>query len=110
MIRIRQRIVPRSRTHTGSLWEATAEADGNTYSAASRHGAPQALARELVAAGLADRPVEVRSEVCTFDNGTEIRTEEGAGCIRYRSQLAQAVSPLVPTSSVAFDLNLHPDR
>src|SRR5271166_3266160 len=90
MILIWQRIVPRSRTHTGSRWEATSEADGHTYSAASRHGAPQALARVLVAAGIADQPVEVRSEVCIFDNGDEIRTDEPHGCIRYRSLHAMA--------------------
>ena len=59
MIHLRQRIVPRSRTHTGALWEAATEFDGNVYSAASRHGAPQALARVLVAAGVPDQPVEV---------------------------------------------------
>jgi hypothetical protein len=85
MISIRQRIAPRSRTHTGSLWEATTEVDGRPYSATSRHGAPQALARVLVAADIADQPVEVRSEVCVFDNGAEILTEELRGCIRYRS-------------------------
>jgi hypothetical protein len=90
MISIRQRIVPRSRTQTGSLWEATTEVDGRPYSAAGRHGAPQALARVLVAAGIADQPVEVRSEVSIFDNGAEIRTEELRGCIRYRSLEAMA--------------------
>ena len=90
MIEIRQRIVPRSRTHTGSLWEASTEIDGMSYSAASRHGAPQALARVLVAAGIPDQPVKVRSEVCIFDNGAEIRTEKLRGCIRYRSLHAMA--------------------
>jgi hypothetical protein len=90
MIEIRQRIVPRSRTHTGSLWEAVTEIDGQPYSATSRHGAPQALARVLVAAGIADQPVEVRSEVCVFDNGAEIRTEQLRGCIRHRSLHAMA--------------------
>jgi hypothetical protein len=85
MIHIQQRPVPRSRTQTGSLWEASTEIDGKTYSATSRHGAPQALARVLLAEGVADMPVEGRSEVCVFDNGTEIRTEQLRGCIRYRS-------------------------
>jgi hypothetical protein len=84
MIRIRQRIVPGSRTHTGSLWEAMAEIGGKTYSATSRHGAPQALARVLVAASIPDQPVKVSSEVCVLDNG-EIRTEHLRGCIRYLS-------------------------
>jgi hypothetical protein len=90
MIRIRQRIVPGSRTHTGSLWEAMTEIGGKTYSATSRHGAPQALARVLVAAGIADQPVEVRSEVCVLDAGKEMRTEELRGCITYRSLHAMA--------------------
>jgi ferredoxin len=72
MIEIRQHVVPQSRTSTGSLWEASTEIDRKTYSASSRHGAPQALARVLVAAGIPDQPVEVRSE-------------ERPGCIRYRS-------------------------
>ena len=71
MIQIGQRPVPRSRTQTGSPWEASTEIDGKTCSATSRHGGPQALARVLIAAGNADQPVEVRSEVCVFDNGAE---------------------------------------
>ena len=60
VIQIRQRLVPRSRTSTGSLWQAETEIDGKTYSATSRHGAPQALARVLIDAGIPDQPVEVR--------------------------------------------------
>jgi hypothetical protein len=90
MIYIRQRPVPRSRTQTGLLWAASAEIDGNSYSTVSRHSAPQALARALVTAGIPDQPVEVRSEVCIFDNGAEILTEELHGCIRYRSLEAMA--------------------
>jgi hypothetical protein len=90
MIQIRQRIVPGSCTHTGSLWEASTEIDGQPYSATSRNGAPQALARMLAAAGIADQPVEVRSEAGVFDNGVEIRTEELRGCISYRSLDAMA--------------------
>jgi hypothetical protein len=85
VICIRQRVLPRSRTQTGSLWEASAEIDGKSYSAVSRHGAPQALARVLIAAGVEDQPAEVRSEVCVFDSGAEIRTVLLRGCIRYRS-------------------------
>jgi hypothetical protein len=90
MIEIRQRLVPRSRTHTGSLWEASTEIGGKPDSATSRHGAPQALARALVAAGIPDQPVEVRSEVCVFDDSAEIRSEVLRGCIRYRSLHAMA--------------------
>ena len=90
MIHIRQSIVPGSRTHTGALWEASTEIDGKSYSATSQHGAPHALARMLAAAGIADRSVEVRAELCVFDNGAEIRTEELRGCIGYRSLYATA--------------------
>jgi hypothetical protein len=85
MIEIRQRPIPGSRSGTGSLWEASAEIDGKSYSAVNRHGAPQSLARALVAAGIPDQPVEVRSEVCISDSGAEIRTEQLQGCIRYQS-------------------------
>jgi hypothetical protein len=77
MIEIRQRPVPRSRSGTGSVWEASAEIDGRSYSAVSRHGAPQALARVLVAADVQDQLVEGRSE--------QLR-----GCLRYRSLHAMA--------------------
>jgi hypothetical protein len=50
----------------------------------------QAHARVLVAAGIPDQAVEVRSEVCVFDSGTEIRTEELSGRISYRSLEAMA--------------------
>jgi hypothetical protein len=90
MIFTHQRIVPRSRTGTGSLWEASTEFGSKTYSAVSRHGAPQALARMLVVAGIPDQPVEVRSGICIFDDGKTIRTEELKGCIRYRSLHAMA--------------------
>jgi hypothetical protein len=90
MIKIRQRPIPRSRTQTGSLWEATAEIDGKSYFAVSRRGVPQAIARMLVAAGIADQPVEVRSEVCVLDAGKEMRTEELRGSITYRSLHAMA--------------------
>jgi hypothetical protein len=34
--------------------------EGRTYTARSRHGAANELARQLVAAGLADRPMVIR--------------------------------------------------
>jgi hypothetical protein len=82
MIEMRQALVPRSRTGTGSLWEAASEVGGIRYTARSRHGAPMALARVLVDAGISDQPVEVRSEV--YD-GETLRTEALRGCVRYRS-------------------------
>jgi hypothetical protein len=40
-------------------WIAEAPVDGKTYTAHSRHGAPNELARQLVAAGRADRPMVI---------------------------------------------------
>jgi hypothetical protein len=40
-------------------WIAEATIDGRTYTARSRHGAPNELARQLVAAGLVDRPMVI---------------------------------------------------
>jgi len=42
------------------VWIAEATVDGVTYAARSRHGAPNALARQLVAAGIEDRPMVIR--------------------------------------------------
>lgn len=44
----------------GCAWVATCEIAGRRFTARSRHGAPNALARQLVEAGIADHPVEVR--------------------------------------------------
>lgn len=73
MLTMSQTMVPGSRTKRGSLWRA--EAAG--HSADSRNGAPHALARALVAAGVADQPVEVV-------------TAGLAGVTRYRSLHAMA--------------------
>jgi hypothetical protein len=54
------------------VYEAECEIGGQRYSARSRHGAPNELARVLVSAGVADQPVEVRHA------GIK-------GCISYRS-------------------------
>jgi hypothetical protein len=54
------------------VYQAECEVDGRSYSARSRHGAPNELARVLVAAGVSDQPVEVRQ--------VGIK-----GCITYRS-------------------------
>jgi hypothetical protein len=49
-------------SNSGCIWLAECEIDGRRFEARSRHGAANALARELVAAGVADRPFEVRFE------------------------------------------------
>ena len=50
----------RGRRISACVWIAEATVDGVAYTARSRHGAPNALARRLVAAGLADRPMVIR--------------------------------------------------
>jgi hypothetical protein len=45
--------------NSACLWVAEVTVDGRTYTARSRHGAPNELARQLVAAGLADRPMVI---------------------------------------------------
>jgi hypothetical protein len=49
-------------TGRGCPWLISCEIDGVTYSAASRSGAPYALARVLVAAGVLDQPMSVVSQ------------------------------------------------
>src|SRR6516165_917963 len=55
-----QRPLEETRTPERScVYEAECEVDGRRYSARSRHGAANELARALVSAGVSDRPVEV---------------------------------------------------
>jgi hypothetical protein len=50
-----------TRTPNGPcFWIAEATVDGQLFRARSRHGVPNALARQLLAAGLADRPMVIR--------------------------------------------------
>jgi hypothetical protein len=54
---------PEEATRTPSsacVWVAEATVDGRTYTARSRHGAPNEAARRLVAAGIGDRPMAIR--------------------------------------------------
>ena len=61
MIVMLQRPLEGTRTPERScVYEAECEIDGRRYSAQSRHGAPNELARVLVAAGVPDQSVEVR--------------------------------------------------
>jgi hypothetical protein len=60
MIRVYQH--PEANTQSakkGCSWVAEAIVNGISYSARSRHGAPQELARTLVAAGIPDAPMQV---------------------------------------------------
>ena len=41
-------------------WIAEATIEGQTYTARARHGAPNELARQLVATGFSDRPIVIR--------------------------------------------------
>jgi hypothetical protein len=63
--------------NSGCVWVAACELGGRRFEARSRHGAANALARELVAAGVADRPLEVRFAGL-------------AGCLRWGSIAAAA--------------------
>ena len=46
--------------NSSCIWIAEATVEGRTYTARSRHGAPNELARRLVVAGIADRPMMIR--------------------------------------------------
>jgi hypothetical protein len=60
MITIHQHPIEDSRTPGEACkWLATATVDGAPYEARSRYGAPHELARQLVAAGIEDQPVQV---------------------------------------------------
>jgi hypothetical protein len=72
MILVHQRPDETRRTGRGCPWIAECEVDGQRYEAASRSGAPLALARVLVAAGVSDQRVRVYSQGI-------------AGCMRYPS-------------------------
>jgi hypothetical protein len=57
---VRVRPLEETRTpNSGCLWLAECEVDGQHYEARTRHGAANALSRQLVAAGIADQPLEV---------------------------------------------------
>jgi hypothetical protein len=47
-------------SNSACLWIAEATVEGRTYTARSRHGPANELARQLVAAGLLDRPMVIR--------------------------------------------------
>jgi hypothetical protein len=60
VIVVRVRPLEGTRTpNSGCFWIAECEVDGKYYEARSRHGAANALARQLMAAGIADHPLEV---------------------------------------------------
>jgi hypothetical protein len=72
------RPLPETRTQNSACaWLAECEIDGRQFEAKSRHGAPNALARELVAAGIPDQPISIHYEGL-------------AGAVRYRSFHAAA--------------------
>ena len=75
---IRVRPLEETRTpNSGCVWLAECEVEGRRFEARCRHGAANALARELVGAGFGDAPLEVHFE------GT-------AGCMRWSSIAAAA--------------------
>lgn len=62
MIEARQRPDEQHRTNRGCPWVATCESAGTSYTARSRSGAPYALARILVAAGIPDQSMALVSQ------------------------------------------------
>jgi hypothetical protein len=74
------RVRPLEETRTSNsacAWLAECEVDGLRFEARSRHGAANALARELVASGIPDRPLEIHLDGL-------------AGCLRWGSLAAAA--------------------
>ena len=62
-IMVRVRPLEETRTpNSGSVWLAECEVGGRRFEARSRHGAANALARELVASGMPDRSLDVHFE------------------------------------------------
>jgi hypothetical protein len=75
---IRVRPLEETRTpNSGCLWLAECEVEGRRFEARCRHGAANALARDLAAAGSADRSLEVHCDGV-------------AGCLRWGSVAAAA--------------------
>jgi hypothetical protein len=63
VITVQCRPLPETRTsNSACAWLAECEVDGRRFNARSRHGAPNALARELVAAGIPDDALEIHFE------------------------------------------------
>jgi hypothetical protein len=85
------RLLDGTRSHTGSAYLAVTTVDGLLYAARSRHGAPHALARVLVDAGIPDAPVEV------YYRGL-------AGCVRYRSLHSLANYTIAESATVPVSL------
>jgi hypothetical protein len=82
MIEVWQHMGSGSRSSTGSAWRATATTHGQMYEATGRHGAPQALARVLVAAAIANG-VGMRATLA--DQPVTVTTEDVPGKMIYRS-------------------------
>ena len=75
---VRVRPFEETRTpNSGCVWLAECEVEGQPFEARCRHGAANALARELVAAGIAEAPLEVHCDGV-------------AGCLRWGSVAAAA--------------------
>ena len=60
---VKVRSLEETRTpNSGCLWLAECEIGGRRFQARSRHGAANDLARQLIAAGVADQPLVVHSD------------------------------------------------
>jgi hypothetical protein len=82
--------------NSSCLWIAEATVDGHVYVARSRHGAPNELARRLIAVGIAERPMVIsyrgraRSIIyCSFQAAATWTFSEGdqpLRRVRYKEQ------------------------
>ena len=100
MICVHQWPLEETRTQSkGCVYMAACEADGVPYSARSRYGAPNELARVLVAAGIPDAPMVVthrglRGEMTyrSFDEAAKWTHEESASVPLHRVPYARVVA------------------
>jgi hypothetical protein len=97
-----QTMVPDSRTpNKASQWRATCQVNGQEYAAVSRNGAPHALARTLVEAGIEDQSVVVVSEPVVGEDG---RTRYAGGEMGFQSLHGMAGRSLVESATQPLHL------
>jgi hypothetical protein len=94
MIAMTQRLAGQRTPDNIMPWEATTEIAGIGYTARSRRGAPFALARVLIAAGIPDQPVIVT-------------TDGVRGTMRYPSLVRMAGLTMIETAKTPLRLAKH---
>jgi|ERR1051325_1903071 hypothetical protein len=85
-------------------WEATAVVDGQVYTARSRHGAANALARQLVASAIRDQSLEMRDPSGRLLLTYPSFQKAGEG------RLNGTAPPKGANSNCVIAANVHPDR